>query len=115
MKEKRRLERFDLKLPARVEPLTPEEEKEVLNLMTSDVCAGGAFFHTSEPLPEGTEVKIDLVLPLDKLKVKDDYTHAYIKVTGTVLRSDAKGMAICFKKDYKIQPHKADPLKRHRG
>ena len=113
MEEKRRLERYDLRLPAKIDALTSDEGTEVLNLMTSDVCAGGAFFHTTEPLPEGTEVKIDLVLPLDKLEVKDDYTHAFINVTGTVIRSDPKGMAICFKKGYRIRPHRADKLKLH--
>jgi hypothetical protein len=107
MEEKRRLERYDLRLPAKIDALASDEETEVLNLMTSDVCAGGAFFHTKEPLPEGTEVKIDLVLPLDRLEVKDDFTHAFINVTGTVVRSGPKGMAICFKNDYRIRPHRA--------
>jgi hypothetical protein len=107
MKEKRKLERFDLRLPAKIEPVRENDEGEILTLMTSDICAGGAFFHTSAPLPEGTEVRIDLVLPLLKLKeVAEDYDHAYIKVIGKVLRAEPRGMAICFNKGYKIRPHK---------
>ena len=104
MKERRRLERFDLKIPATIESVTSDQEKRVLNLMTSDISSGGAYFHTTRPLPEGTQVKIDLALPLANLKeLKDDCNQAYIKVTGTVLRSDSEGMAILFDKDYQIR------------
>ncbi len=103
MKERRRLERFDLEIPATIELLTPGQERELLNLLTSNMCSGGAYFHTTKPLPEGTQVKIDLVLPLDRLKrLKEAYRQAYIKVTGKVLRSESEGMAICFDEDYQI-------------
>lgn len=112
--EKRKLERFDLKIPAKIEVKTSDQEEEVLNLLTSDICSGGAFFHTTQPLPEGTEVKIDLVLPLDKLnKIKDDYQQVYIKITGTVLRSESRGMAIYFNEDYLIHPRKGEQATEH--
>ena len=59
MENLRRLERFSLKLPAAIEtvPDTEEHDKKVLNLLTANVCSGGAFFHTDKPLPEGTSVK----------------------------------------------------------
>jgi len=103
MKDKRKLERFDLEIPATLELLASDREQRILNLLTSNMCSGGAYFHTTQPLPEGTQVKIDLVLPLDRLReLKDDCKQAYIKVTGTVLRSESKGMAICFDEDYQI-------------
>jgi len=103
MKDKRILERFDLGLPATIELLTSAQEKSPLNLLTTNVCSGGAYFHTDQPLPHGTRVKIDLVLPLDKLKkLKDECKVAYIKVTGTVLRSESEGMAIFFDEEYHI-------------
>lgn len=104
-REKRRLERFDLKVPAKIEVMTSEEDKETLDLFTTDICAGGAFFHTDQPLPEGTDVKIDLVLSLEEIKkLREDSSHACIKISGTVLRTESAGMAVCFKKNYKIQP-----------
>ena len=110
MKEKRTLQRFDLEIPAKIESTTSGQEKRLLNLLTSNICSGGAFFHTTQPLPEGTQVKIDLVLPLDKLKqLKDDCKQAYIKVTGRVLRSESEGMAILFDKDYLIRPGGVNP------
>jgi hypothetical protein len=103
MREKRRLERFQLEIPAAIEFLTSDREKRVLNLLTSNICSGGAYFHTTQPLPEGTKVKIDLVLPLDRLKKPNDrHKQVYIKVAGTVLRSESEGMAIGFDEDYEI-------------
>ena len=103
MKEKRKLERFDLELPATIQFLTPGQEKSLLNLLTTNISSGGAYFHTPQPLPKGTPVKIDLILPLGRLKkLKDDSKQAYIKVTGTVLRSESEGMAICFDQDYQL-------------
>ncbi|MFH1481123.1 MAG: PilZ domain-containing protein, partial [Pseudomonadota bacterium] len=74
-----------------------------LDLMTEDISSGGAFFHTSDPLLEGTEVRIDLILPLDKLK-KLKGKRACIKVNGKVLRKGSEGMAIVFNRRYKIIP-----------
>jgi len=101
--EQRKCERFTLNIPTKIETVISEQakDKEILNLLTKDICAGGAFFHTSQSLPEGTDVKIDFVLDINKLK-KLTENRAYIKIKGTVLRSDSEGMAICFHKNYKI-------------
>lgn len=103
VQEQREFERFDLRIPAKIEAVTPgqEKDKEILNLLTKDICAGGAFFHTAQPLPEGTEVKIDLVLDINKLK-KLTGSRSHIRVKGRVSRSESEGMAICFYKHYKI-------------
>ncbi len=104
MGENRRLERFGLELPAKIEiRKRSTKETEIMNLFTGNVCAGGAFFHTDKPLPVGTQVKIDLILPLEKLK-KIKGKNACIKVDGKVLRSDENGMAVRFNKRYKIIP-----------
>jgi len=117
MKERRKLERFDLRIPAKIELMTLGQEgrgEKIPNIMTSDICSGGAFFHTTQPLPEGTQVKIDLILPLNKLKkLKDGWHLAHIKVTGTVLRSESTGMAICFNENYQIRPWSGEQLTYH--
>ena len=115
-REKRKLARFELEIPAKIEVLAEgrKEEEEGLSLLTSDISSGGAFFHTSQPLPEGTDVKIDLVLPLDRLKeLKEDCDHVYIKITGTVLRSESDGMAIYFNDDYHFIPKKGENINQH--
>jgi hypothetical protein len=103
MKDKRRLKRFDLEIPATIELMDSDREEGTVNLRTSNMCSGGAYFHTTKPLPEGTRIKIDLVLPLDRLKrLEDGCKQAYIKITGRVLRSGSEGMAICFDEDYQL-------------
>ena len=107
-RERRRLGRFRLEIPATIEVVNSDWERVKRGLKTSNISSGGAFFHTKEPLPEGTPVKIDLILPLDKLKhLKKDHKQAYIKVSGKVLRSESKGMAISFDQDYVIRPLRA--------
>ena len=105
MLEQRRLERFDLALPAIIHSGAShgEGEESIARLLTKNICEGGGYFPTSKPLSKGTKVRVDLVLPLSgfKLKrVKED--KAKVSVDGTVLRSEAKGMAIGFSKGYAI-------------
>ena len=106
MLERRKLERFDLPLPAtiRVAALNRQMEEKEINLLTRNICEGGAFFDTSHPLPRGTEVKLGLVLPLNRLKMKmieKDSSHIWVK--GVVSRSRLDGMAISFEKGYRIR------------
>ena len=109
MDEKRKLERFELKVRAKVEGLRPGQHTAPLNLVTNDICAGGAFFHTGNSLPEGTRVQIDLVLPLGRLRrLIKEYDEARIRVTGTVVRREPAGMAVSFNRDYKIHPQKGE-------
>jgi len=107
--EKRGLKRFDLEIPARIKVTSSERKERALDLLTTDISSGGAYFHTSQPLSEGTDVKVDLILPLDKLvkrleKGEKDYKHAYIRLSGKVLRTESRGMAIIFSEDYEISP-----------
>jgi hypothetical protein len=114
MQEKRKLERFDLRVSARVEDAGKRNGREILDLITSDICAGGAFFETDHSLPEGTKVRVDLVLPLGGIRrLIAGYDHASIRVTGTVIRTDPGGMAVSFNNDYSIRPRKGSPPGRH--
>lgn len=109
MLDKRRLVRFDLKVPAKIECLGRKKDKDVLDLVTSNLCSGGAFFPTEQTLPEGTKVRVDLMLPLGGLKkLISQYDHACIEVTGTVIRRESQGMAISFNRDYSIHPRKGN-------
>ncbi|MBW2140027.1 MAG: PilZ domain-containing protein [Deltaproteobacteria bacterium] len=98
--DKRAVTRFDLKLPANITLTGPEDQK-TINISTTNICSGGAFFYTEKPFDTGTKVKIDIILPIEKLK-KLTGRQALIKVSGKVIRSGAKGMAICFDGDYQM-------------
>jgi len=100
--EKRSLPRLELELPARVSK-TGSGDSGVLEIRTTDVSAGGAFFQTGKPAPIGTKLKIDLILPLDELK-KIKGKNAHITLSGQVVRVSRKGMAVCFDKKYAIRP-----------
>ena len=100
--EKRKLERFDLSIPATIQVVS-DREMETLALTTSNICSGGAFFRTAQPLPVGTEIEIDLELPLGKFKtLKDTQKQVSINLTGKVLHAETSGMGVCFDKDYQI-------------
>ena len=103
VQEQREFERFDLNIPVKIEVGGSGHGgiKRIINLHTKDICAGGAYVHTAQPLSNGTEVNIDFVINIDKLK-KITRDKAHVRVKGRVLRSESKGMAICFFEKYKM-------------
>lgn len=102
--ERRRLERFDLQVPAKIEVLSSPDSASVLELLTKDICAGGAYFPTKTALAAGTKVKLDILLPVRNVGTDTDNTRGLIKVNGTVIRSGPAGMAIGFDGGYLITP-----------
>ena len=102
--ERRRLERFDLQVPAKIEVLSSPDTASILELLTKDICAGGAYFPTKTALASGTKVKLDILLPVRNVNTISDNTRGLIKVNGTVIRSGPAGMAIGFDTGYLITP-----------
>ncbi len=100
MIERRQFERFPLSVPARVRTINPED-KQVFDLWTRDISAGGAFLDTKEPLSEGTRFRLKLTLPSKRIKELTG-AQSCIKVEGTVVRSTPTGVAIRFGEDYQI-------------
>lgn len=105
MKERRKLKRFIFEVPAKIEVVTSPQGRRMLELLSSNICSGGAFFPTTEALPEGTELKIDFKLPLDRLRDLVDCSRVNVKVHGTVVRSESTGMAVSFSSNYQILPN----------
>ena len=114
--EKRTLERFSLQLLASVSIFAEDRDQEAIDLLTRNISSGGAFFETAHRLSVGSRVKIEIILPLWEIKsIEGD--KALIKVTGSIIRTDEKGMAMCFDKGYQIlslkndrQTHKKESL-----
>jgi hypothetical protein len=104
MKEKRKLARFTLEVPAKIQFVDSADRSETLDLRSSNICAGGGFFPTKQALPTGTDVKLALRLPMDRLKDLVDFKRVNVEVDGTVVRSGSKGMAIRFSRHYQIVP-----------
>jgi len=105
MKERRTLQRFKLRLPAKIE-IPPEPtgaEKTTLKLFTTNVCSGGAFFPVTNPPLQGTAVKVSLFLDNANLKLPVA-SWTLVEVRGTILRLEPSGMAIAFEPNFKIIP-----------
>ena len=103
--ERRGLERYDLEVPAKISFTSSESAQRELDLLTGNISSGGAFFYTPSPLPEGTDVNIEILLNLEKLRaLKDEYRHVHIRVKGKVVRVESQGMSVSFDKDYEIRP-----------
>jgi hypothetical protein len=101
--EKREMERFALNLPALLSIKDGSGNTRAFEFMIRDICAGGAFFKTDTPLSVGTDVKMDLIIPLDKFKTGKK-NRSRIDVSGSVIRKESQGMAVCFDKKYSISP-----------
>lgn len=104
MKEKRQLERFSIRVPARIEAVISAGRRETLDLSTSNISSGGAFFCTRQALPRGAQVKMDLTVPLNSLEKHVDCSAVNVRVNGIVVRSSLSGMAIRFEDNYHMMP-----------
>ena len=103
MEERRKLERFELTAPASVLIQSLSEKREHLELTTRDISSAGAFLFSSRLIPEGSCVKIELMIALDaRHEVSGGNNRAKVRVKGKVLRSDSSGIAIRFDGNYKI-------------
>jgi len=106
VEERRKLERFSLRIPARIEITTsPLAERAVCTLWTKDICSGGAFFTTPEPLPAGTQVKIELTLHFEGLKNLTS-NETRVNLSGTVVRPSSAGMAVRFNNGFQMTSRK---------
>ena len=100
MKERRRYERFPLKLTARMEMIT-NDKKRVFDFETRDISASGAFIYNNEFFPEGTRFKLNLTVPSQTVKELTG-AKSLIESEGNVVRTTQKGMAIHFDKKCQI-------------
>jgi hypothetical protein len=95
--------RFSMELPAWISVLYASEQTKSFEAVTRDVSADGAFIHTDQPLPVGTDIEMNLILPLDIPSNKGNI-RSRIDVSGSVVRTESQGMAVCFDKKYQISP-----------
>jgi hypothetical protein len=103
MREKRKVERFDL----HIETILNVQNEAIMGkapvLLTRDISCTGVFLTTSNPLPIDTRVDLDLLLnqnELDSGSSKNKRTN--ISTSGKVVRTNEQGMAVEFDKLYKV-------------
>ena len=102
---KRQMERFNLSIPTVItlEDHELSDRKNQRELKTKNVCAGGAFFVTNDPLKIDTKVNVNLHLAFYTGNVAHE-RHSNIHVSGSVVRIEPGGMAIQFDEKYQIYP-----------
>ena len=94
--DNRKIERFELEIPAFLK-LKNGKHNGAIEHKTKNISSKGAFIYVEEPISVGSDVNVDLILP----------NNSKIKVDGTVIRSDQKGIAVCFDTNYQIFPQNA--------
>ena len=100
MQERRKYERFQLELPARLE-MNSMKKKEIFELQTRDMSSAGAFLLTTERFSEGTRCQLELIVISERIKELTG-VQGLIKIVGTEVRSTPDGVAICFDGDCQI-------------
>jgi len=101
MIDKRKLERFPLQYDAGLLVSNGTPDLGALLLQTENICAGGAYLKSGNPLPKGTNVDIELLMPLGEL-MNMPGKETCVKVAGTIIRSSEDGMAIVFEEGFQI-------------
>ena len=101
MIEKRCMQRFNMQLPILITTSDQMEAKIAKEFVTSDICANGAYVKTPNALSIGTGVLVELPWPPETLCLEVD-RKMLISLSGCVVRTDAKGIAIAFNPKYKI-------------
>lgn len=96
--ERRKMERFSLELPVLLSMVDESGIQRAFEAMTKNICSGGGFFITDKPMSVGTDVKMGLILSINKEK------KAHVDASGSVIRTEEQGIAVRFDKKYNISP-----------
>ena len=99
--EKRRVERYEMHIPATV--FVEGRHQEVLTLETENVSSKGTYLHTDRLVPQGVNVQVELRVPAaNLLKLLGADGQVKVTVNGTVVRAEPGGIAIQFDGRYEI-------------
>lgn len=112
--ERRRLQRFELDIPAHVfaRNTAPNVER-VFHSHTRDISASGAFIYVDQAPGLGTRVRVELELVIDSLPVLLNVPEKVrISVKGKVVRYTDDGVGVLFNSQLKFkQPHPIGEVK----
>jgi len=103
MGNQRKLERFKLIVPTRLFFASRANEDEAYEISTENICAGGAYFKTRQIIPEGTQVLLSFILPIEYVG-RILGVSSYLTVEGMVVRVEIEGFAVRFNDKYKLMP-----------
>jgi hypothetical protein len=103
MKERRKIERLELRTPARIEVTAKSGQKISLQAETKDISSHGAFFATEERIEKSVSLDIELIVSMEKFQqLLGRKNQVRIQLQGTVIRNEPDGIAVSFRRKYKI-------------
>lgn len=105
IKENRAIERYSLRVPVAINMLGNNQER-IDDSTTKDISSGGVFIESNSiELDPGSEVHVEIVLTVEKLKelfkVSD---KVVLEVDGRITRVTTQGIAVKFTDEYSIKP-----------
>jgi len=114
-KERRMHERFSMRIQAKMTAETLSGKTPMMEFLTANISAGGAFIETDHPLPLVSKVRLEFLLSLEdlqmlkfilSLKTLKEWKgkRVWICATGIVTRSEPGGMGLIFDENYQIIP-----------
>ncbi len=69
---------------------------------TTNISASGALLEAEDVLPVGAQIELNIVSLLNE-KSGNNAEDDMIEITGTVLRTDESGIAVCFDNEYDVK------------
>ena len=73
-------------------------------MFSDNICSGGVFLKTWEPMDLNTPVQINFFLVVNSQAFEAKKRVSVVKVNGEVIRREKNGMAVRFYDDYRIDP-----------
>ncbi len=101
--ERRTFQRFNIEVPARVDVLGERRNRRRFYCQSFNISAGGVFLNTKEPLPEDSDVEIELILFFeDPPDAPGTGKKVHILAKGKILRRESDGLVVRFTEDFEI-------------
>ena len=101
--EKRKRDRYFIDVPVKLLLSAEDKEQETLTVHTKNISSEGVLLSTDTVLSQGSKVKMEMVLPVNKLlEMIGEQKKVLVRVNGKVIRTGDEGMAVKFDRDYQI-------------
>lgn len=106
-------ERLNLNLVATIQHVSGDHSGSTsAQTVTRDISASGAYLLTSTSLPEGTQLELEVLLPLAELRpLEESGKDIALKAIGHVVRADTIGLAVQFDNPQNLKPLRKLKLK----
>lgn len=113
--EQRTHQRYSLQIQCKMTAETLSGKTPMMEFLTANISAGGAFVETNTPLPLASKVRLEFLLSMEDLQTLKFILsletlkswkgkRVWISASGIVARHETGGMGIMFDENYQISP-----------